>query len=204
MKESFSYVTVQGPVGPYEVFHTGPMPTLFVFETADALWIAGDSIGFERLARLADLVRERRDTVVYLALRTNPVPPDMVPYALNPGPLDLVLAPQHVAMTPKVWQSVRAMKPSDRRRITLPPLDNNLDGPMERLQFRQKKRGMDRHIGATTLILSGENTSFRALAGAAAYVARVGQEWRNWEEYHVDWFQRDNERNVLLGYYDAS
>ena len=153
---------------------------------------------------MADLVRDRRDTVVSLSLRTNAIPRDMVSSIVDPGLLDLVLAPKQVAMTPKAWKSIRAMPPSARRRVTLPELDDELDGAKERLEFRQKSRGMDRHVGAATLILSGENTAFRALAGAAAYVARVGPGWRNWEEYHVDWFQRDDERKVMVNYYDAT
>ena len=204
MKESFAKIVVQGHAGPYEVLNAGPVPSLVVFATSDRLLIAGDRPGLERLARLADLVRERRDTVVHLPLRTNAVPPDMVPSIVNPGLLDLVLAPKGAAMTPHVWKAVRAMSSTARRRVTLPELDDSLDGAKERLEFRQKSRGMDRHIGAATLILSGENTAFRALAGAAAYVARVGPEWQNWEEYHVDWFQRDDERKVMVNYYDPS
>ena len=204
LKESFPCITVEGPVGPYEVLRAGTVPTLFVFATAAALSMAGDAIALERLARLADLVRERRDTVVYLALRENLLPTEMAPYVVDPGLLDLVLAPSHVAMTPKVWKTVRERTPSARRRVTLPALDDNLDGPLERLRHRQKQRGMDRTIGAATLILSGENTAFRALGGSAAYVARVGPRWENWEEYHVDWFQRDDERSVMLNYYGAA
>ena len=204
MKESFAKIVVQGHAGLYEVLNAGPVPSLVVFATSDRLLIAGDRPGLERLARLADLVRERRDTVVHLPLRTNAVPPDMVPSIVNPGLLDLVLAPKGAAMTPHVWKAVRAMSSTARRRVTLPELDDSLDGAKERLEFRQKSRGMDRHIGAATLILSGENTAFRALAGAAAYVARVGPEWQNWEEYHVDWFQRDDERKVMVNYYDPS
>ena len=186
MKESFSKIVVQGPVGPYEDLNAGTVPSLVVFQDSDSLFIAGDRPGLERLARLADLVRERRDTVVHLPLRTNAVPPDMVPSIVDPGLLDLVLAPKGVAMTPHVWKAVRAMPSTARRRVTLPGLDDSLDGAKERLEFRQKSRGMDRHIGAATLILSGENTAFRALPGAAAYVARVGPGWENWEEYHVE------------------
>lgn len=204
MKEGFPKIVAEGPVGPYEVLNVGPVPSLVVFQTSDSLFIAGDRTGLERLARLADLVRDRRDTVVHFPLRANAMPSDMAPYIVDPGLLDLVLAPKQVAMTPKVWKEVRAMPSPGRRRVTLPELDDTLDGARERLEFRQKTRGMDRHVGAATLILSGENTAFRALAGAAAYVARVGSGWQNWEEYHVDWFQRDDERNVMVNYYDAS
>lgn len=202
MKESFPKIVVEGPVGPYEVLLAGRVPSLVVFALSDALLIAGDKPGLERLAQLADLVRERRDTVVHLALRANPLPPEMVPHMLDPGLLDLVLAPKQLAMTPNVWKEVRGRPSAARRRVTLPEIDDSLDGARERLEFRQKKRGMDRHVGAATLILSGENTAFRALAGSAAYVAAQG--WRNWEEYHIDWFQRDDERNVMVNYYDPS
>ncbi len=204
MKESFPKIVVEGPVGPYEVLLVGPVPSLVVFQTSDHLFVAGDRPGLERLARLADLVRERRDTVVSFPLRANAVPLDVAPWIVDPGLLDLVLAPKQVAMTPKVWKAVRAMPSSARRRVTLPELNDELDGAKERLEFRQKSRGMDRHVGAATLILSGENTAFRALAGAAAYVARVGPGWQNWEEYHVDWFQRDDERKVMINYVDPS
>ena len=204
MKESFPKIVVQGPVGPYEVLNAGPVPSLVVFQTSDHLFIAGDRPGLERLARLADLVRERRDTVVHLPLRANATPPEMTPYIVDPGLLDLVLAPKGVAMTPHLWKEIRNRPSNGQRRVTLPEPDDTLDGAQERLQLRQKSRGMDRHIGVATLILSGENTAFRALAGAAAYVARVGPEWQNREEYHVDWFQRDDERKVMVNYYDPS
>ena len=204
MKESFPKTVVQGPAGPYEILHAERVPSLVVFQDSDSLFIAGDRTGLERLARLADLVRERRDTVVHLPLRGNIVPPEMAPHIVDPGLLDLVLAPKQTAITPNVWKELRNLPSPARRRVTLPDLDEDLDGAKERLEFRQKRRGMDRHVGAATLILMGENTAFRALAGSAAYVARVGEGWRNWEEYHVDWFQRDDERRVMVNYYDAS
>ena len=204
MKESFPKIVVEGPVGVYEVLLAGPVPALVAFQASNHLTIVGDRWGLERLARLADLVRERPDTAVHLSLRDNPVPARWAASVVEPGPLDLLLATSPIGMTAKVWDAVRARPSSARRRVALPELDDTLDGARERLEFRQKDRTMDRIVGSGALILSGENVAFRALAGAAAYVARVGPGWIAPPAYAVDWTLRAGELPVRIDYDDAS
>lgn len=200
LKASFPCVTVKGPTGPYEVLRAGPIPTLYAFRAKDD-WtsIAGDPDALSRFAAFADLVATRRDTVVYLPLRQNGAPPPVADSILDDGVLDLVLAPKHTAITPKVWKTIRAWKPTATRRVTRPPFDPDWAGVDDRLRYEQATRGMDRHIGSATLILSGDPTTFRGLAAAAAFVANSG--WQNWEEIHLDWLQRDDERDVVIQLY---
>ncbi|GEM_PF-2727563 len=201
MKASFPCTVVEGPVGPYDILRANPIPGLYSFRaTSDWTSLAGDPDGLERLAAFADLVGTRIDTVVYLPLRQNGVPSPLADYVLDDGVLDLVLAPKHVALTPRIWKEVRNRKPTTTRRVTRPPLDPDGTRPTDRLRYCQATRGMDRHIGAATLILSGDPTTFRGLAAACAFVAESG--WRDWEELHLDWLQRDDERDVAIQLYD--
>ena len=194
-------MTVPGPVGPYEVLRSEPVPTLFAFQSGGN-WtsVSGDPEGLRWLARLADLAGTRQDTVVHLPLRRNGAPPPLAEWVPDDGVLDLVLAPKHVALTPRAWKAVRGRKPTGVRQITLPPLDADMEGPRERLRYRQATRGMDRHMGCGTLILSGDPTTFRGLAAAAAMMAAT--EWDDWDEHHLDWLQRDDERDVAIQIYD--
>lgn len=192
---------VEGPTGPYEVLRARSIPTLYVFEMPDWTSLTGDPQALTRLASLVDLVGARRDTVVYLPVRQNGAPPPLADLLLDDGVLDLVLAPRQVALTPKTWKMVRGWKPTTTRRVTLPPADPDASRPADRLRYRQATRGMDRHVGAGTLILSGDPTTFRGLAAARAYVAE--SDWENWEEDHLDWLQRDDERNFVIQLYDA-
>jgi hypothetical protein len=201
LKASFPCTVVEGPVGPYEVLRTDPIPDLYTFRTtSDWTSLSGDPDGLSRLAAFADLVGTRNDTVVYLPLRQNGAPPPLADDILDEGVLDLVLAPKQVALTPKVWKAIRSRKPTTTRRVTRPPLDPDWSRAIDRLRYRQATRGMDRHVGAATLILSGDPTTFRGLAAACAFVAESG--WRDWEELHLDWLQRDDERDVAIELYD--
>jgi hypothetical protein len=202
VKASLSCVTVTGPTGPYEVLRSDPIPTLFVAESPSGWqYILGDTAGLHRLAFLAGLAATRRDTVVHLPLRA------VLPVGLadqgftSQSLLDLVLAPHHVALRPKEWKRIRNWRSTERRRIVLPPLRRLDRYPETRVSYeRLDARGMDRRVGAGTLILSGDRATFDGLAEFATWIARCTE---NWDGTHLDRIVRHGDIDLMIRYWAA-
>jgi len=200
LKASFPCVVARGPVGPCEILHA-EAPSLFAVELKTG-WqiVAGDAAGFHRLAFLAGLVATRRDTGVYLTARRNADPAWVREDAASPGLLDLVLAPRHLALRPKTWKALRARKATESRRVVLPPLARLTRFPRYPFgHFDRETRGMDRHVGASTLILSGERTAFLGLAAFAAHMATCEA---NWDGAHLDPIARGGDPTLMLDFWD--
>lgn len=178
----FRVIRVEGPEG------------LVAYEIADARHVGGGQADLRWLADWVAWFSRQHDTVLWIRLRSHPLP-GWHPLPSHEGfSLDLVLVPFHLAIKPHHWKEIRNRKGWIDVAIDVP--QTPLDIQSRELRYEEFDwRGMDIRTGVSTLFFHGDQVTFEGLADSASGTAQC---WAVGDHEHLDHIARRRDYKTLM------
>ncbi|HVT13309.1 MAG TPA: hypothetical protein VHE55_13670 [Fimbriimonadaceae bacterium] len=178
----FRVVRIEGPEG------------LVAYEIADERHIGGSQADFRLLADWIAWFTLQRDTVLWIRLRSHPLPEWLALPRHEGLSLDLVLAPFHLAIKPHHWKEIRNRKGWMDVSIDVPQTPPDIQSA--ELRYEEFDwRGMDIRTGVSTLFFYGDKVTFEGLADAASGTAQF---WDVGDHWHLDHIARRRDYKTLM------
>ncbi|HWA83698.1 MAG TPA: hypothetical protein VG820_09705 [Fimbriimonadaceae bacterium] len=194
MVRAASSIQVNFKPFPFRVIRVEGPEYLIAYEIADERHIGGKQPALDWLADWVAWLSQQRDTILWIRLRSHPLP-EWLPLPRHEGlSLDVVLTPFHLAIKPHHWKEIRNRKGWAEVSIDVPPTTSDVESA--ELRYEEFDwRGMDIRVGVSTLFFYGDKVTFEGLAYAAYFTARC---WETGDHCHLDHVARYRDYKTLI------